>query len=324
MSRNFRVLITDRAWPDVEVEREILSSIGAEIVDSPSGDEATLIELARDVDAIGTCWAKVTSNVIRTAPRLRVISRFGIGLDNIDVKTATSLRIPVTYVPDYCVYEVSDHTLALLLALVRKVSFFDKRTKQGEYRLQAGPPLRRISSLRLGLVGFGRIARNLYSKACAIGFEVSAYSLSGDPRGTDCRMISFEQLLDESDYISLHLPLTDRSRGLFGSREFSRMKRTACLINTSRGALIDHQALWEAIQKGHIAGAALDVFDPEPPDLSQPLFRDERVIVTPHAAFLSQESLCELRRRTATQIAQSLQGIRPENVVNPQVYDESA
>lgn len=323
MSRKFRVLITDRAWPDVEVERLILSPIGAEIVDSPAGDEATLIELARDVDAIGTCWAKVTPAVIEAASRCRVISRFGIGLDNIDIVTATARRIPVTYVPDYCVSEVATHALAMLLALVRKVTFFHLRTKQGEYRLQSGTKLRRISELQLGLVGFGRIAQELYAKARAIGFHVSACSRSGNAHGTDCPMVSFDQLLEQSDYISLHVPLTDESHGMFGSREFERMKRTACLINTSRGALIHPQALWQAIQSGTIAGAALDVFDPEPPDLSQPLYCDERVIVTPHAAFLSEESLSELRRRTATQIAQSLQGLRPGNVVNPQVYDQS-
>jgi D-3-phosphoglycerate dehydrogenase len=318
----FRVLITDRAWPDLDIERDALSAIGAEIIDSPSGDEATLVNLARDADAIGTCWAKVTPAVIQASSRCRVIARFGIGLDNIAVETATSLRIPVTYVPDYCVSEVADHALALLLSLARKVAFFHLRTKQGEYRLQTGPPLRRLAGRRLGLVGFGRIAQNLYAKAAALGFDVIAHSATGNDRGTGCRMVSFDELLTTSDYISLHVPLTERTRYLFGPREFERMQLTACLINTSRGALIDHVALWKAIETGQIAGAALDVFDPEPPDLSLPLFGDERVIVTPHAGFLSAESLVELRHRAAAQIAQSLQGLRPENVVNPAVFGE--
>jgi D-3-phosphoglycerate dehydrogenase len=324
VSNQFRVLITDRAWPDLDIERGILSTVGAEIIDSPSGDEDTLVELARDADAIGTCWAKVTAAVIQAAPRCRVIARFGIGLDNIDVQTATRRRIPVTYVPDYCVNEVADHALALILSLARKIAFFHLRTKQGEYKLQAGPTLRRIAAQRLGLVGFGRIAQNLYAKAKAIGFDVSAYSLSGDDRGTGCRMVGFDELVAESDCISLHLPLSERSRHLFGMREFERMKETAYVINTSRGAILDQDALWDAIDAGQIAGAALDVFDPEPPDLSLPLYRDERVIVTPHTGFLSAESLVELRRRAATQIAQSLQGSRPANVVNPAVYGEAS
>jgi D-3-phosphoglycerate dehydrogenase len=319
-SPQYRVLITDRAWPNLYIEREILASVGAAVIDAPSGDEPTLVELARDADAIGTCWAKVTPAVIEAAPRCRVIARFGIGLDNIALETATARGIPVTYVPDYCVPDVADHALALLMACARKVAFFHLRTKSGEYKLQAGPPLRRLAGQRLGLVGFGRIAQNLYAKARALGLQVMAFSSSNDAHGTGCTMMPFEQLLFESDYVSLHLPLTDKTRQLIGQRELALMKPSAYLINTSRGSIIDRRALQNALQQGAIAGAALDVFDPEPPDLSEPLYRDERVIVTPHAAFLSEESLVELRSRASTQIAQALQGRRPEHVSNAQVY----
>jgi D-3-phosphoglycerate dehydrogenase len=262
----------------------------------------------------------VTDAVIRSAPNCRIVARFGIGLDNIAVATATEFRIPVTNVPDYCVSEVADHTVALVLACARKVSFFHLRTKSGEYKLQTGSPLRRLSSLVLGLVGFGRIAANVFAKARALGFDVLAHCRSGNDRGTGCRMVGLDELLRRSDFVSLHLPLTAESRRLLGSREFALMKPSAVLINTSRGGLVDHDALWRAIQSGQIAGAALDVFDPEPPDLSLPLFRDERVLVTPHAAFLSEESLLELRRRAARQITAVLQGLTPENVVNPQIH----
>jgi len=323
MSREFRVLITDRAWPDCAVERGILGRIGAEVIESPQGDEATLIELARDVDAIGTCWAHVTEGVIRAAPRCRIVARFGIGLDNINVETATELGIPVSNVPDYCVSEVSDHALALLLACARNVAFFHARTKAGEYRLSAAPPMKRLAGATLGLVGFGRIARALLPKARAIGLGVVAHSQHSDDRGTGCPMVSLDELLARSDFVSLHVPLTEATHGLFGDRQFQQMKPTAYLINTSRGGLIDQEALWRALSTGRLAGAALDVFDPEPPDLSQPLYRDERVIVTPHAAFLSEESLRDLRTRTSNQIVEALQGRRPENVVNPHVYDRA-
>jgi D-3-phosphoglycerate dehydrogenase / 2-oxoglutarate reductase len=320
MSQKFRVLITDRAWPDCALERAILGQISAEVVEAPDGDEATLVALARDADAIGTCWAHVTENVIRASPRCRLVARFGIGLDNISIETATELGIPVSNVPDYCVAEVSDHALALILACARNVAFFHMRTKAGEYRLGAARPMKRLAGSTLGLVGFGRIARALLPKARAIGLKVVAHSQHADGRGTGCPMLPLDELLVQSDFVSLHVPLTDATHHLFGDRQFQMMKPTAYLVNTSRGALIDQAALWRAISTEQIAGAGLDVFEPEPPDLSLPLFRDERVIVTPHAAFTSAESLQELRTRAAHQLAEALQGRRPENVVNPQVY----
>jgi D-3-phosphoglycerate dehydrogenase / 2-oxoglutarate reductase len=323
MTSEFRVLITDRAWPDCAVERDILGRVGAQVVEAPHGDEATLIELARGADAIGTCWAPVTENVIRAAPDCRIVARFGIGLDNISLATATELGIPVTNVPDYCVSEVSDHALALVMACARNIAFFHARTKAGEYRLSAAPPMKRLAGATLGLVGFGRTARALFGKARAIGFTVVAHSEHSDDRGTDCPMLPLNDLLSKSDFISLHLPLNRTTIGLLGDEQFRRMKPTAYLVNTSRGGLIDQGALWRALLSGRLAGAALDVFDPEPPDLSEPLFRDERVIVTPHAAFLSTESLEDLRTRASEQIAEALQGRRPVNVVNPEVYDRT-
>src|SRR5262249_25585261 len=159
----------------------------------------------------------------------------------------TSLKIPVTNVPDYCVAEVADHALALLLACARKVAWFHERTKRGEYKLQSGPAMRRLGTQTLGLVGFGRIARNLFAKARALGMNVIAHTPAGDAGGFDCRMVPFERLLADSDFISLHLPLDDRTRHLFGLQELERMKRSAYLINTSRGAIIDHAALHEAL-----------------------------------------------------------------------------
>lgn len=315
-----RVLLTDRPWPDSDTEREILAGVGAELVEAPASDESTLCELAGDCQAIATCWAPVTEAVIRACDDCRIVARLGIGLDNIDVETASSLGIPVTNVPDYCVSEVVHHALALILACARKVAFYNQQAKAGKYELQAGSPLRRIEGQVLGLVGFGPIARTLFAKARSLGFEVIAHTPSSSDYGTGCSMVSFDELLDRSDFISLHAPFTQQSSRMFGRKQFERMQGSAYLINTSRGGLVDHAALGQAIESGQIAGAALDVFDPEPPDLSEPLFRDPRVIVTPHAAFLSQESLNDLRTRAMHQIADALQGRRPENVVNPEIY----
>lgn len=321
MSAGLRVLITDRAWPDCSIERDLLAHVGAEIVEAPPlADESTLITLATDVDAIGVCWAPVTARVIQAAPRCRVIARFGVGLDNIAVDEATRRKIPVTYVPDYCVQEVADHTLALLLACARNIAWFHDRTKQGEYDLRRAQPMRRISDCVLGLVGLGRIGRAVAMRARAFGMHVIANTRAGQADNAVRELVSFDDLLERSDFISLHAPLTPETRQLFRLPQFERMKRTAYLINTSRGALVETAALQTALEQGLIAGAALDVYDPEPPDLSQPLYRHQHLIATPHAAFYSVDSVIELRQRAARQIADVLAGVRPEHVVNPQVF----
>ncbi len=320
MDTQHRLLITDRAWPDCSIERTILTERGVEIIEAPDQNESTLVSLARDVSAIATCWAPVTEPIVRAAKQCRVIARFGIGLDNIAVDVASELGIPVTNVPDYCVEEVSDHALALMLACARNVAFYHHRTKQGEYSLKAGPPMRRLAGQVVGLVGLGHIGRTLAAKLHALGLDVWAHTPSGSDHGTGCTMVSLDELLTASDFISLHCPLTSDTRHLIDRAALATMKPTATLINTSRGALIDHAALYEALKSQKLAGAALDVFDPEPPDLQQPLFLDERVLVTPHAAFLSTESLVELRQQTAAQIADVLQGREPQHLVNPQIW----
>jgi D-3-phosphoglycerate dehydrogenase len=316
MSNRFRVLMTDRAWSDTEIETAILRAADAELIEAPATDEPTLVRLAADVDAIATTWARVTDMVIRNSPRCRVISRFGIGLDNISVATATELGIPVTNCPDYCVSEVSDHALGLILACARRIGFFHWRTKRGEYNLGAATTMRRLSGQTVGLIGLGRIARELVPKLRALGLKILAYTPSGSDHGTGCRMVPVSELLTESDFVSLHAPLVAESRHLINAERLLLMKPTAYLINTSRGGLVDPAALWDALQKNQIAGAALDVFEPEPPNLSDPLYCDERVIVTPHAAFVSAESLIAMRTQAVEQIVQALRGERPNNVVN--------
>lgn len=316
---SYRVLLTDRAWPDSSIEQLMLASIGAELIEAPDGSESTLCRLAADVDAIMTCWAPVTEAVIRAAAQCRHIARMGIGLDNIAVDVATERRIRVTNVPDYCVEEVADHAMALVLACARKLGFFHQRTKAGEYCLQAGGPMRRLRGSVLGIVGMGRIARAVAERARAFGFEVVAWTRSSSDHGSGVRMLEFQELLRFSDFVSLNMPLTPETEHLLNRESLALLKPTAFVINTSRGGLIDHAALWDALQAERLAGAALDVFEPEPPDLSQPLFRDERVIVTPHAGFVSVESLRDLRERAARQVAATLSGNVPENVVNPQV-----
>lgn len=314
----YRVLLTDYAWPDLDLERAGLAKVDAELVVAEKSDAASLAELARSCDAIMTNWAKVPESVVAASPNCRIVSRLGIGLDNIDVAYCTRRGIPVTNVPDYCLIEVAEHALALLLAQARKVAFYHYETQQGRYQLQAGPPLRRIEGQTLGIVGLGNIGRKLAEKALALGLRIVATSRSRKHAMPGVEFVELDELLSRSDYVSLHTPVTPETKHSFGAAQFARMKPSAYLINTARGGLIDHAALASALNAGQLAGAALDVQDPEPPDLTQPPYNDPRVIVTPHAAFVSAESLANLRSRVAQQVATRLTGGVPENVVNPE------
>jgi D-3-phosphoglycerate dehydrogenase len=312
----FKVLLTDYAWADLDIERQALSEADAELIVAEKTDAGTLAELARDADAIMTNWAKVPDSVIAAGPKLRIVARLGIGLDNIDVESATRRGIVVTNVPDYCLIEVAEHALALLLSLGRKIAFYHQQTKAGQYRLQSGPALRRIANQTLGIVGLGQIGRELAERAAALGMRVLAFSRTQKQAPPGVEWAPFNELLERSDYVSLHAPLTPQTRHLIGAAELARMRPTAYLINTARGGLIDTAALTAALAADRLAGAALDVQDPEPPDLSQPPYNDPRVIVTPHAAFVSVESLENLRSRAARQVAVRLADGEPENVVN--------
>ena len=312
-----RVLITDHPWPDLAIERGILEPAGVEVVDAPDDHEETLQKLAADVSAIATCWAPVTDSILAAAPHCRHVARMGIGLDNIDVEAATRMGMIVTNVPDYCVEEVSDHALALLLALARNIGEFHLATKGGHYDLAGATPMRRMTGQILGLLGLGRIGRLTARKGAALGLRVIAHTASGSDHGTGVPIVSFEQLLADSDYLSLHAPLTPETHHIVNARALARMRPTACLINTSRGGLVDQSALADALAAGKLGGAGLDVFDPEPPDLSQPLFQHPRVIVTPHAAFVSEEALVNLRERVSRQVLDRIEGRTPENVINP-------
>jgi D-3-phosphoglycerate dehydrogenase / 2-oxoglutarate reductase len=316
-----RALLTDYAWPDLNIERRILGEADVELVVAEKTDFATLAALARDCDAILTNWVRVPVEVIEAAKRCQIICRLGIGLDNIDVAAATRLHIPVTNVPDYCLIEVAEHALALVFALGRKVAWYHDATKHGRYALQEGPTLRRIEGQTLGIVGLGNIGRKLAEKALGAGLQVIATSRSRRDVPSPVKIVELDDLLKRSDYISLHLPMTPETKHLISAARLAKMKRSAYLINTARGGLVDAQALATALRENCLAGAALDVQDPEPPDLSQPPYNDPRVIVTPHAAFVSQESLANLRERVARQVVDRLQGRRPENVVNPQVLE---
>ncbi len=313
-----RAFYTDWPWPDIEIERVILAEAGCSIDVSPDNKEATLAEHVGDADVILTCWAPVTARVIDAATNCRHICRTGIGLDNIDVGHATKKGVLVTNVPDYCIEEVAEHALALIFALGRKIADGHLATKRGEYSLVGSLPIERIGGKTLGVVGLGRTGTLLAKKARAIGMRVIGTNRSRQaPEGV--KWVTLDELLAQSDYVSLNCPLTDATRHLMNAKSLRQMKPSAFLVNTSRGGLVDHPALADALEAGALAGAALDVQDREPPDLSQPPYNDRRVIVTPHTAFVSTEATTELRTRVAHQAVDFLQGRTPEQIVNPSV-----
>ncbi|MDP6776453.1 MAG: C-terminal binding protein [Candidatus Latescibacteria bacterium] len=316
-----RVLVTDRAWPDLKVEQGILAEIDVELIDAPNGDEATLAGLADGACGILTCWARTTRRVIEVAlPDLEVIVRYGVGLDNIDVEFATGRGVPVAYVPDYCTTDVAEHTIALLLSLSRKVGRFDQTIRTGTWDIAEGLPLRRVSGQVLGLIGFGRIAREVARRARALGLRVMACSpsLTSEKAGElGVEAASIDHLLAAADFLSIHCPSTEETRGMIDAEALGKLKPTACLINTSRGDIVDEEALADAIETGRLAGAALDVRVKEPPEEGDRLVGMPEVIHTPHAGFYSTESLQSLREQAACEVRRVLSGEDPVNLVNP-------
>lgn len=323
MSR-WRVLLTDSPWPSHELEQGILAEVDAALYLVPSGQPATAHEETARADALLTCWAPVTAELIAAAPRLRIIARLGIGLDNIDIAAATARGIVVTNVPDYCHDEVAEHALALLLALARKVAHYHHDSKSGRYDRAAAGSIDRIAGRRLGIVGLGSTGRALAWRAAGIGLRVVAATRRAIEPPPGVELVGLDELWATSDFVSLHVPLTPETRHIIDERALARMRPGTYLINTARGGLIDHAALSRALAEGHLAGAALDVQDPEPPDLSVPPYNDPRVIVTPHAAFLSERAVSELRTRAARQVVDWLTGRVPPDVVNPQTLGGAA
>jgi D-3-phosphoglycerate dehydrogenase / 2-oxoglutarate reductase len=321
----FRVLITDHAWPSLDIERGILGDLGAEIAVAETASEGELTTLARDADAILTNWAKVPAAALDAAEHCLVVARYGVGVDNIPVARATELGILVTNVPDFCTEEVSDHAVALVLACARRVVQLARATSAGSWNLDLARGLPRLRGQRLGLIGFGGIPHALIPKARGFGLDVLVYTPRlerGRDAATGVEMTNdLAHLLSASDYVSLHAPASPETHGLIGEDQLRRMKPTAYLINTSRGALVDEAALFRALTEGWIAGAALDVMAAEPPPADHPLLALPNVIVTPHVGFYSETSVAELATRAAQSVADALRGELPQHVVNPGVLE---
>jgi D-3-phosphoglycerate dehydrogenase / 2-oxoglutarate reductase len=314
------VAVADSVFPNLDLARDVVARAGAELRLAPRPTPESIVATAKDADALLVTYAKINADMIAQMKKCRIISRFGIGVDNVDLEAATRQRIVVTKVPDYCIDEVSDHAVALLLSLIRKIPFASGRAHAGKWDMPAVVPIHRLRGTVLGLMGFGRIPQLVAPKAQAFGMKVVAY----DPYVPAAVMdkagvgrVEFPELMKVSDYVSIHSPLLPETRHLFNADVFRLMKPGALLVNTARGPIVDEAALAAALDAKQIAGAALDVLEQEPPT-SSPLFGRDNVILTPHTSFYSVESLEELQTKAAEEVVRVLSGQAPRNPVNPE------
>jgi D-3-phosphoglycerate dehydrogenase / 2-oxoglutarate reductase len=310
----FLIAVTDSVFPSLDPAIAALKRVDPELRMAKSAAADDILAVARDADAILVTYAKLSGDLLRQLKRCKAIGRFGLGVDNIDVPAASECGITVTYVPDYCMREVSDHTMALLLALARKVVFSNNLVQAGRWEMPAVVPIRRLEGQVLGLVGFGNIPRQLAPKAQAFGLRVIVHDPYVAPdvlAAARVEAVSFDDLLARSDFVSVHAPLLPATRGLFNAAAFARMKRGAALINTARGPLVDETALVAALDSGQVGAAALDVVASEPLAKDSPLLGRANVILTPHTGFYSVEALEELQTKCASDVARVLSGEQP-------------
>jgi len=312
----YQVVITDCDHGSIEEEKEEFARIGADLVLAQVKEEEELIRACKEADGLLNQYAVLTRRVFEHLPKCKVVARYGVGVDSVDLKAATDLGIIVANVPDYCIDEVSDHAIALILSLMRKTAFFNAKVKFGQWDFHSGIPIHRIRGKTLGLIGSGKIGLEVAKKLSSFGVHVIAFDpyLKTNPQGIELK--NFDDVLKESDFISIHCPLNDATRHLIGEKEFKKMEKKPLLINTSRGPIIDEKALIQALEEGLITGAGLDVLEKEPPDSVNPMLAMENVILSPHVGFYSEESISELKRRTAKNVSDVLIGRWPGSVVN--------
>ena len=315
-----KVAVLGARYGDLSVERRELAPLGVDLSESAGRTEEEIIAASEGAEVILCGGApKITAAVIRRLPKLKAVVRYGIGVDTVDLTECTKRGIYVANVPDYCIDEVAIHALTLILNWSRKLPVAQQTVKSGAWDIAPLRPLEAPRDQVLGLVGFGRIAQALCRMSRAIGFQVWAH----DPYVGKSRIqkkgakpVSLKQLVRGADFISLHLPLTAKTRHIINAQTLRQMKTTSCLINTARGELVDEQALQQALMDGRIGGAGLDVMEHEPPTGDHPLRFSERIVITPHCAWYTKRSQMELRQKACDEVIRVLRGGVPKHLVN--------
>ncbi len=315
----FNVVLAYEDSAHTLVEQEILRTIDATVFHFRDTDALAHDALAGQVDALMVGTERVTANLLASMPRCRIVSRVGVGLDAIDLAAATERGVWVTNVPDFPVDEVSTHAIALLLAHARRLPKLFEQARQGIWDSASVRPFARLKGQTVGVLGFGRIGQAFARKAQGLGLQVIAYDPYLDVAAIEThavRAADWETLLRASDFLSLHAPLTNATRRIVNASALAQMKPTAFIINTARGGLIDAEALLQAVRAGQIGGAALDVFDVEPLPSDHPLFHEERILITPHIAWYSEDSMRDVKVRAAEEVVRVLRGGSPRCPVN--------
>lgn len=317
------VVVTDHDFEDLSVEREVLDGVAdvTALADDVGvdPDEGAARDALRDADGVLNLRYELDADTIARMDDCRVIARYGVGVDNVDLEAATDRGICVTNVPGYCLEEVATHAVTLLLGLLRGLPQYRESIAAGGWDREAAPPAHRLSTLTAGVVGFGAIGRTVAERLVPVVDEVVASDpfVGGEEMaGHGVEKVPFEELLARSDAVTVHSPLTDETRGLFDAGAFDRMRDRAVLVNVARGPIVDTDDLHAALEAGTVAGAGLDVFPEEPPASDHPLRDHSSALVTPHVAWYSEESNAERRQRAAEAVRTALTGGRPDHVVN--------
>lgn len=309
----FKVLLTDYEFENLKYEEDVFKESGLDIefVKAQCKTEDEVAEQAKHADAILNQYAPISRRVIESLENAKVISRYGVGVNTIDLDAANEKGITVANVPDYGMEEVSNHALALLLSWARKVTLLNNEVKKGNWDFKACVPIHRFNNQTVGVLGFGRIPRRFIEKVKPLGFKLAAYDpfvSAEDMASAGVQKMELDEIISEADYLSVHVPLIKDTFHLLNADRFSQMKKNAVIINTARGPIIDEKALIEALENGIIAGAALDVAEEEPISIDSPLLHMDNVIITPHSAWYSEEAMVELRQKAAKNIVQVLKG----------------
>jgi len=325
LNGRFLAVIADSPFETSEKEEAILGKIGASVQRFKCSNESQVISAAKNAHVILCDASPITRNVIMNLQQAVGIVEYGIGYDNIDVNAATEKGIVVCNVPDFMTSEVADHTVALILALARKLHQILPSTRSGEWTWSKFRPIESLDSRTAGIIGFGNIGRQVAARLSAFGMRIVAhdpYIAAENVRRLGATPATLEQLLSNSDIVSIHVPLTSETRHLIGKKELAMMKKSSILVNTSRGRVIDQEALLSSLRQRQIGAAALDVLAREPPDPSDPLLLLDNVIVTPHIGWYSEQSSSRLQEHAALEAERILTGQTPRHPVNPQVLSE--
>lgn len=318
----FKVVVTDYEYPTLQWEINELAKVNAELFPCQCKNEDAIIEQAAKADALLVQYAAITERVLSQLPKCRGIVRYGVGIDNIDLAAATRYGIPVANVPDYGLTDVADHTMALLLTVARKIVYLNQTVKAGQWNYKMAQPLYRLQGKKLGIVAFGHIARLVAERARPFGMQIQVFDpfLSADIASKyGVEPVDFDTLVTTSDYIVIHAPANQSTFHLFNREVFRRMKNNLILINTARGTIIDEEALVEALQAGYIAGAGLDVTEVEPLPANSSLLTLDNLIITPHAAWYTEEAQQSLQMKAAQDVVRILSGQLPLNLLNREV-----